>query len=752
MKGYNHLESIEKKSFIKSLKLILTEEAIQKFSDLKEFFLVNDLKRMNLKSHFDYQRLEFFLGVPIDDYLPIDLKSRGSRPNWMINSQQAEKVSGYLNYSLDKSVGDLGQSEDDFRSNYEAVLNLNGIVFENDYRYYSNEDKLYRESSIITKHFEKRLSKLEVGDVITSTSGVQSSLTLSGLSYSTDFSIDPFMNVRAVSEEEFLLSERSRVKIFINGRLIKSVILNKGKHRISSLNLSNGLNVINLEIEDFEGNKSFLTLNDVTSDRLLRKGIHKYSYVAGVKREQGVDGLDYNRDSDGVQVNILHEYGFSNKLTASLFGQGDFGQYQLGPKVKLASSLGLFVIDVGLSSAKKTVRNIQYERKGIKTISEHYLQFSDSRSRQKTISTRHTYTSPNYTNIDSITSVNNIVHDFSTRYNQILLSSLSLNLGVQYGIHKDSHDLNTYSFNSGLTIRSFNKTNINLSFNRIKNISQQLDSRFSAYITYRFDDPAHSLAYYYSDQNKSSQLEWNKTPRGRHSSYGAQAQLTKSENEKGLNVNSTLLHQKFRTTITGEANKIVSQETKKKGSVNLAGAISFAGKSFAFSRPIRNSFAIMTASSGINDSEIIVNKKKSSSAGIISKHMNAVLPELQPYQFFRVKVDPNSLAHNQQMRKDHFAILPKYKTGHLINVEVKESYLVEGLLKDNRGIPHSLMIGKILNHEGEFLYDFFTNSKGRFLIEGLEVGKYFVLINNKKVSFEVKSTSQSVFNVGELVL
>ncbi|MCP4911976.1 MAG: fimbrial biogenesis outer membrane usher protein [Oligoflexia bacterium] len=752
MEAGGNLRFIGKDSLLKTLNNFLDAETLDKVRSLDSNINPVDLKKSGIQNNFNYKDLQLKIVTPISNYRLRKYQFNRREPYWAKSLIEKPAASGYLNYDLQRVIGDTNNFESNFKSYYDLVFNFKDIVIENDFHYFSNDKKVIRDSSLITKKFEKKLTKLEIGDFTNISKDLQSSQSLSGINYSSDYTIDPYFNVKPLSNREFILNRKSKVKIFVNGRLLKSLILNKGKHSLSSLNLNNGINLIDLEVEDFDGNTSRISLQDISSDRLLKKGIHSFSYGLGVDRDENLNQVKYDVNNEGVKADFIHEYGITNYLTLGAFAQGNDEHFQLGPSVKATTPIGFFALDTSLSKVDKVRNQILNDRAGVKAEAEYYIQYPDREGYLRSFNAVYSYTSPFYTDVNSFNSQNRIANNISLRYSQDFLRYLGVTIGSNYGI--DRYKINdTYSTNFGLTIRPFNRTIINLTFSRSKNLSGVLDSSVFAFLNYSFEESPQNIFMSYNDQNDSSSVEWTKNPSGHNNSIGSQLQVSQSNTGKAVNGNITLLSQKFRSTLTGnfQENDLIAD--KKTGSVELAGALAWAGNSFAFSRPITSSFAIVKSKNDLEGAKLYLNKSKRSHDGVISDYSNAVLPELQEFQYYRVNVDPSDLANHQQLKKDHFPIRTSFKSGHEILIDVSSNYVIQGTLKRKNGVPLSLVIVSLKDLSGNIISEFFTNNEGRFLIEDIEPGTYQISYNDLNTKVEVSKESQlGYINLGDVLL
>ena len=87
-------------------------------------------------------------------------------------------------------------------------------------------------------------------------------------------------------------------------------------------------------------------------------------------------------------------------------------------------------------------------------------------------------------------------------------------------------------------------------------------------------------------------------------------------------------------------------------------------------------------------------------------------------------------------------ITPGSRTGHLIYIGSADSKTVIGTLVDQQGKPIGLIQGYLLSKELE-RYPLFTNTSGRFVVEGISEGSFELWVNGRTTPLGVISIPES---------
>lgn len=179
-------------------------------------------------------------------------------------------------------------------------------------------EKMLRLDSSWTRDDPASLRSLLLGDSVTSGSAWGGAVRFGGLQWGRNFDTQPgfvTLPMPGMTGEAVL---PSTVDLYINDALRLRREVPSGPFSIESLPVITGRGEARLVVRDILGNERIITEDYYASSELLRKGLHDYSYEAGLIRENyGQTSDDYGR---AVAVGT-HRYGFSDSFTAELRGE-----------------------------------------------------------------------------------------------------------------------------------------------------------------------------------------------------------------------------------------------------------------------------------------------------------------------------------------------------------------------------------------------------------------------------------------------
>ena len=165
--------------------------------------------------------------------------------------------------------------------------------------------------------------------------------------------------------------------------------------------------------------------------------------------------------------------------------------------------------------------------------------------------------------------------------------------------------------------------------------------------------------------------------------------------------------------------------------MRLGTAIVMADGQFALSRPVTNSFAIISSNSDVNFD--IAADPQTGFGGTETNYLAksgalgpAVINNITPYYNRRIKVDAPDAPAGTSIGGQVIALNSGYRGGYRIGVGSDANVSIVGNLVDRDGDPVSLATGTVVARDGDGWKDvglFFTNRAGRFFIEGLAKGQ-----------------------------
>ena len=169
-----------------------------------------------------------------------------------------------------------------------------------------------------TRDQPMQLRRLRFGDAISGASSWGGAVRFGGVQWATNFSVQPgFVTfpLPGISGEAAL---PSTVELYVDSALRMRRKVPSGPFSIENLPVPSGRGDARLVVRDILGREQIITQPFDTSSRLLKQGLHDYSYEVGfVRRDFGIDSNNYGRP---MAVGT-HRLGFTEQFTGEVHGE-----------------------------------------------------------------------------------------------------------------------------------------------------------------------------------------------------------------------------------------------------------------------------------------------------------------------------------------------------------------------------------------------------------------------------------------------
>lgn len=182
-----------------------------------------------------------------------------------------------------------------------------------------------------------RLTRYQVGDTIAATGPLGGALQLGGVSISRDFSLDPYFVRYPTTGLSGVVTTPSRVDVYVNNQLLRSVQVQPGAYELANLALPTGAGDTRVVVRDaFGGEQQFGGSYYVTTS-VLSRGLQQFQYAFGAERLRLFDTLwDYGRPV----FTGTHRVGLTDAITLGGRMEVESGLVSSGPM--LTTRLGRF--------------------------------------------------------------------------------------------------------------------------------------------------------------------------------------------------------------------------------------------------------------------------------------------------------------------------------------------------------------------------------------------------------------------------
>jgi outer membrane usher protein FimD/PapC len=295
---------------------------------------------------FDENTLTLKIDLPAASFPSLTIDMAVPRPE---NVYYPRDSSGFFNYGLNY-VGDDSSGLQLFEFTNEVGLRTGDLLFTSDsiYRKEQEEDRFLRLMSTLTLDRREDLRRIMAGDFLTFSGELGSRLSMGGLSFSKNFDIDPYFVFYPAIDFAGAVTTPSEVQVFVDGSLVRTERVPPGRFDIINLTRYEGPGVLELVINDAFGRSRRLRDPFYLTERLLKKGLHQYSYNAGFLRE---DYFEKSNNYGDLSFSGFHRYGLRDNLTLGISGEAsrDLGNMSLGGSYLLGTG-GLFDLSLAGST------------------------------------------------------------------------------------------------------------------------------------------------------------------------------------------------------------------------------------------------------------------------------------------------------------------------------------------------------------------------------------------------------------------
>jgi outer membrane usher protein FimD/PapC len=629
-------------------------------------------------------------------------------PRRPANVYHPKDTGGFFNYAVSCTAG----NSFDFRElnvSGEIGFRTGDFLFFTDstYAHTREEDRYVRLTSNVTYDRREEMQRVILGDFQASSGVLGSNRILGGISFSKVYRINPYFYYYPLAAISAQVPLPSVAEVYLDGNRIRTDRLSPGEHDLRNIAYYGGMREVSVVIRDPFGREQKITHPYYFTDTLLRKGLHSYSYNLGFQREQF--GAESNRYSS-LAFSVFHDYGFSDSLTAGFRGEGDPDLLNMGPQATfLAGNAGQVFLSASVSTAKEKGEGgaamfaHQYQNRELGT-----RLFFQGRTRDYATTSdvgpaaRIRYEAGagvGYgTSVAGYFSVDYLLRDTyggtemrlaSAGYSRTFLGNLQLQLTYR-NLHQER---SVNEFFAGLTYYPWTDTSLSASYRRVEDTNA------------------------YTVQAQKNQ------PVGE--GWGARVTATKADAPAGsvTSVNPFVRYNAKRGILSAEyvgefANPGSYRESYR---LSAAGGIAYVGGAFGLSRPITDSFGLVTVDN-LAGVRVYQNNQE---IGRTDARGRVFVPDMGSYIENQISIADRDVPMDYSLGEVIRLVSPPLRSGSVIRFEARKYRAVTGKL----GVKADGTVRPVEYHEirmvvGGKELSFPTGKGGEFYLEDLPPGKY----------------------------
>lgn len=264
-------------------------------------------------------------------------------------------LSGYLNMTYGHKIFhqkfpgiDIPQHVD--YGNFDLALNIYDYVFQGFAYLYSGKPEIFNRGNLMLTHdIEAYKMRFALGDIGNFSFGLQNSIPLLGVSLSRGTNVFVNPTIASGSRNEFFLNAPSKVEVFVDGILYQTLDVSAGPHLLQNFPIIQGLNNVRLRITGPTGDTQSLTLNSFFLPNLLPKREKEFFFTFGFPSFDN-NGEAYSYQFNDPTYSISGRYGLTPNFTVGGYAQGNRSGSFLGTQLIDEFSWLRTMLDAGISA------------------------------------------------------------------------------------------------------------------------------------------------------------------------------------------------------------------------------------------------------------------------------------------------------------------------------------------------------------------------------------------------------------------
>lgn len=737
------ISSVSSTDLIEALNGYLNETAYEKLkSEGDGFITLAKLKDIGINLNFD--PAELVIELYIDSNAATEfLLSFSSEYTPAVYSKPAY-VAWHNNFNITaENITTENISNDSQTYLFEWLLSGNiggvrGLNFDASFFYSDGseqENDIYRGEARVFFDNPDSPWRATFGDITPLTAGHLPNVPLGGIALERLYDeLQPTRNIQNGGTQPFVLNESAEVEIYINDVYVSELRLPPGRYRLDDLPLVAGANDIRIEIRYQSGETDTVVYSQFFNTRLLREGFSDFGIYAGLLSFIQDDDFEY--DSDQEVLSGYYEYGLTDTITLGLNGI----YHPDGQQIGSVFNWGTFLGNIGWRLSGQTNNNLN-EQGIISSIDySHRVWGADS------------YGLPNlrvsFEYLDRYNSLPWSENEGSSGYRVVtsyiynLTNRLDLNIDADLDNFDDFEQ--TWFTSAKLAWQSLGvqiTTGVEHEEDPNENLS---DTRYTVNLSWDWTstNSDYRANASYSNETDLGRLRFQKTSDDKAGSYGYRLTSEFEENTQTYSALADYVGNRFRAE--AETNYIEVNNGNNIHTTALRGstAISFFDSNTSWSRAYSGP-AVMVSVHDSLESDVLINALAGDAPDAVSTStLSNTVPLSSGHVESSVYISAPDAPIGYDIGEYQHNITPGSRTGHLIYIGSADSKTVIGTLVDQQGKPIGLIQGYLLSKELE-RYPLFTNTSGRFVVEGISEGSFELWVNGRTTPLGVISIPES---------
>jgi len=556
------------------------------------------------------------------------------------------------------------------------------------------------------------MTRLSIGDNITTASYWSGSTRFLGIKYGTNFSIRPDIVTSPLIGFSGMAHLPTAVEIYQNALPIYKGNVNIGSFDISGLPVISGRGELTAKTIDITGKISTITIPYYSDPRLLKPGLSNYSFEAGLQRKGFIERRTKYKD---LLLNYNYMYGVNNKLTSGIHLKALRRHKTLGITNNI--KIGDYgVVSVSLASnihrtdhAQKSMLAYNYQDQKFNfyaSVNNHLRNYIDIYSNDYYLDG---YENNNYYYRHSI----NPSYQLSSGYTHRELGSLSLNFlsfNHKYSHHKFDHNKSHYAPRKNILSISYSRNIFQNGFVSLV-IGTDLNKKNKHNFAFlslgiSFDNKVITLSKSRHHHHNAQSININSNPK-EFIGWGYNLNLMPAKTTD-YNIQVNRFGEKFNNSFYA-----IRYGGTKMAQLGIEGSILATNKKLFFTRTIRDAFTLVKVGN-IKNIPVYYNNMLS---GHTNKHGEILIPNVISYVKSTIKIDELKLPFNSKIATPSINTAPKWHNGSLVDFSITQNKSVFMKLVDIN--DRYIDLGSIVNIKN-LKDEMFIGDQGKLYVEDIK--------------------------------
>jgi outer membrane usher protein len=567
------------------------------------------------------------------------------------NVQYTDTGSVFFNYGgtyIDETDGSLFDITGELGISFDRYFGKSTFVYDKT----DDKENTSRLETSLTVDDRKNLRTVTIGDHSAFSGVLGSGTLLGGINLSKNFSIDPYFITYPSLDLKGAVETPSEVEVYLDGMLVKREHLSPGEFVFRDVPSTAGLGTARVVIHDIYGRERTVATPFYFSDRLLKKGLHEYSYSAGFIREHfGRRSFSYGK----AAFLAFHKLGYADTLTIGYTAEASDNIVNVGPtasftlakagQVDIAAAVSRADGEYGysgLASYAFQSRNIN-ARISVRSNSEEYANLAIGPSDDKAKAQLNAALGFGLKKAGSLTAA----YSLSDMYIAETTSRISL------------------SFNKALT----KTATLYIHGSEIKG-SGRTHEIVAGIHMYFGRDISGNMSYIGREDDDIEKVTVRKSvPSGTGHGFRADFEHSRDRNNWGVNYqyqNNAGMYE------AGYSDRMDNRSTR----ISAAGGIGYIDKSIFFSRPILDSYAKVK----IGELEGVRTYYYGNEIGKTDSRGEVIIPNLHSFYDNKIDVEVKDIPLNYAVPALTQYISPPFRSGSVIHFDVRRIQALVGSL------------------------------------------------------------------------